>query len=49
MAKLDDPEGLAQKLDAAIDAGTPGVELLAGFDTYWYVWAPQNPGTRILD
>jgi hypothetical protein len=48
MTKTDDPEGLAAKLDAAIAAGTPGVTRVAGFDTYWYTWAAQNPGTLIV-
>ncbi len=26
-----------------------GLARLTGFDTYWYVWAPQNEGTRILE
>ena len=45
---MDDPEGLAAKLDAAIAAETPGVARVAGFDTYWYTWVAQNPGTVIV-
>ena len=25
-----------------------GPTRMQGFDTYWYTWSPQNPGTRIL-
>jgi len=25
-----------------------GLTRMQGFDTYWYTWSPQNPGTRIL-
>ena len=49
VARLDDPEGLAAKLDERLAAQTPGVTRLPGFDTYWYTWAPQNPGTVLID
>ena len=48
MVRMDDPEGLAAKLDGSIAAGAPGVERVAGFDTYWYTWIAQNPETVIL-
>jgi hypothetical protein len=48
LEKTDDPEGLAAKLDDRIEAGTPGVSRLPGFDTWWYTWSAQNPGTIII-
>ncbi|MGH2569993.1 MAG: DUF3179 domain-containing (seleno)protein [bacterium] len=45
----DDPEGLALKLDDRLEAGTPGVSRLPGFDTWWYTWSAQNPGTILID
>jgi hypothetical protein len=46
--RTDDPEGLASKLDDRLEAGTPGVSRLPGFDTYWYTWSAQNPGTILI-
>jgi hypothetical protein len=47
--RTDDPEGLAAKLDDRIEAGTPGVARLPGFDTYWSTWSAENPGTILID
>jgi hypothetical protein len=49
IARMDDPEGLAKNLDAHLESQTPGVTRLPGFDTYWYTWAAQNPGSIIID
>ena len=49
VSSLDDPEGLAAKLDERLATQTSGVTRLPGFDTYWYTWASQNPGTVLID
>jgi hypothetical protein len=39
------------RIENALEAGRgeeEGIEVLTGMDTYWYNWAPQNPGTRII-
>ena len=48
LAESDDPDGLARRIEGEIAKGTPGVERIAGFDTFWYTWAAQNPETRII-
>ena len=52
-SKCDD--GTNARVQAALREGAAerdektGLERLTGFDTYWYVWAFQNEGTRILE
>ena len=42
-------EGFSLSSSAKLGAEELGVERIAGWDTYWYVWALQNPDTRILE
>ncbi len=46
----DDGEGALAAIESEwIRSGDSGaVARLGGFDTYWYVWAPENDETRIL-
>ena len=38
----------AEEILAAAAQGTPGVERLPGFDTFWYVWVAVNSDTELL-
>jgi hypothetical protein len=42
----EDGEAARAIIEAAERAGDEAVRL-AGIDTYWYVWAPRNAGTRL--
>jgi len=48
VARSDDPEGLAIRLSERLEAQAPGISRLPGFDTYWYTWAAENPGTILI-
>ena len=44
--EIDCPK--AADTTGAAAAGTAGFEPLAGFDTFWYMWANVNEGSELL-